>query len=160
MNIFVLDKNVEKCAKYHCDKHVIKMILESAQMMSAVVRLNGYDAGYKLTHKNHPCTIWARKSLSNYKWLKTLTKLLNDEYRYRYDKEINHKSYDMVLTLPTPKLPDIGLTPFAQAMPDQYRNKNAVKAYRDYYINEKSSFLTWTKRKAPKWINNDSIENR
>jgi hypothetical protein len=160
MNIFVLDKNVEKCAKYHCDKHVIKMILESAQMMSAVVRLNGYDAGYKLTHKNHPCTIWARKSLSNYKWLKTLTKLLNDEYRYRYGKEINHKSYDMVLTLPTPKLPDIGLTPFAQAMPDQYRNKNAVKAYRDYYINEKSSFLTWTKRKAPKWINNDSIENR
>jgi hypothetical protein len=155
MNIFVLDEEVEKCAEYHCDKHVIKMILESAQMMSAVVRLQGYDIGYKLTHKNHPCTIWARKSLSNYKWLKTLTTLLNAEYRYRYDKNINHKSYDMVLTLPTPKLPDIGLTPFAQAMPEQYRNTDAVKAYRDYYINEKSSFLTWTKRITPKWINND-----
>ena len=155
MNIFILDKEVEKCAEYHCDKHVIKMILESAQMLSAVVRLNGYDVGYKLTHKNHPCTKWARESLSNYNWLKELTKLLNYEYRYRYDKDINHKSYDLVKTLPIPDLPDIGLTPFAQAMPEQYKNKNAVKAYRDYYINEKSSFLTWTKRKKPTWMNND-----
>ena len=155
MNIFILDKEVEKCAEYHCDKHVIKMILESAQMLSAVVRLNGHDVGYKLTHKNHPCTIWARESLSNYNWLVRLTRLLNYEYRYRYDKDINHKSYDLVKTLPIPDLPDIGLTPFAQAMPEQYKNKNAVKAYRDYYINEKSSFLTWTKRKKPKWINND-----
>ena len=155
MNIFILDKEVEKCAEYHCDKHVIKMILESAQMLSAVVRLNGHDIGYKLTHKNHPCTIWARESLSNYNWLVRLTRLLNYEYRYRYDKDVNHISYDLVKTLPIPDLPDIGLTPFAQAMPEQYKNKNAVKAYRDYYINEKSSFLTWTKRKKPKWINND-----
>ena len=159
MNIFVLDEDVEKWAEYHCDKHVIKMILESAQMMSAVVRLNGHDTGYKLTHKNHPCTIWARKSLSNYIWLKSLISLLNSEYRYRYDKKVNHKSYDMAMSLPMPDLPVIGLTPFAQAMPEQYRNKNAVKAYRDYYINEKSSFLTWTKRKTPKWINNDKVKD-
>ena len=159
MNIFVLDEKVEKCAEYHCDKHVIKMILESAQMLSAVVRLNGHDIGYKLTHKNHPCTIWARESLSNYNWLVRLTRLLNYEYRYRYDKDINHKSYDLVKTLPIPDLPDIGLTPFAQAMPDQYKNKNAVKAYRDYYINEKSKFLTWTNRKTPIWYKNDSTEN-
>ena len=159
MNIFVLDNEIEKCAEYHCDKHVIKMILESAQMMSAVVRLQGHDIGYKLTHKNHPCTIWARKSLSNYLWLSKLVERLNAEYRYRYNKDVNHKSYDMVKTLPIPKLPVIGLTPFAQAMPDQYRNKNAVKAYRDYYINEKSSFLTWTKRKTPEWIDNDKVKN-
>ena len=158
MNIFVLDKEVEKCAEYHCDKHVIKMILESAQMLSAVVRLNGHDIGYKLTHKNHPCTIWARESLSNYNWLVRLTRLLNYEYRYRYDKDINHKSYDLVRTLPVPKISDIGLTPFAQAMPDQYKNKNAVKAYRDYYINEKSSFLTWTKRKTPNWYRKTTYE--
>ena len=155
MNIFVLDEKVEKCAEYHCDKHVIKMILESAQMMSAVVRLDGYDIGYKLTHKNHPCTIWARKSLSNYIWLFKLVEHLNAEYRYRYNKDVNHKSFDMVKTLPTPNLPDTGLTPFAQAMPDQYRNKNAVKAYRDYYINEKSNLLIWTKRKTPEWINGE-----
>ena len=157
MNIFVLDEKVEKCAEYHCDKHVIKMILESAQMMSAVVRLDGYDIGYKLTHKNHPCTIWARKSLSNYIWLFKLVEHLNAEYRYRYNKDVNHKSFDMVKTLPTPNLPDTGLTPFAQAMPDQYRNKNTVKAYRDYYINEKSNLLIWTKRKTPEWINGELV---
>ena len=63
----------------------------------------------------------------------------------------------MVKTLPTPNLPDTGLTPFAQAMPDQYRNKNAVKAYRDYYINEKSNLLIWTKRKTPEWINGELV---
>ena len=86
MNIFVLDNDINICAKYHCDKHVIKMILESAQMLSSVVRLNGHDIGYKLTHQNHPCTIWARKSLSNYLWLFQLTDSLNSEYRYRYSK--------------------------------------------------------------------------
>jgi len=65
----------------------------------------------------------------------------------------------MAMSLPMPDLPVIGLTPFAQAMPEQYRNKNAVKAYRDYYINEKSSFLTWTKRKTPMWINNDKVKD-
>ena len=65
----------------------------------------------------------------------------------------------MIQTLPMPDLPSTGLTPFAQAMPEQYRNKNAVKAYRDYYINEKSSFLTWTKRKTPMWINNDKVKD-
>lgn len=68
MNIFVLDSDPEIAAKYHTDKHVIKMILESAQMMSTVVRYVGLDAGYKSTHLNHPCTIWARTSLSNWLW--------------------------------------------------------------------------------------------
>jgi|TARA_R110000803_G_scaffold10752_1_gene32587 hypothetical protein len=152
MNIFVLDTEIKKCAEYHCDKHVIKMILESVQMMSSVVRLSGYDLGYKLTHKNHPCTIWARKSLANYKWLFKLTEGLNAEYRYRYNKTVNHKSYDMVKTLPMPNIPDTGLTPFAQAMPDQYKSNNAVQSYRDYYLNEKANLLTWTKRKTPAWI--------
>tara|TARA_R110002167_G_scaffold61151_4_gene172486 strand:- start:2208 stop:2726 length:519 start_codon:yes stop_codon:yes gene_type:complete len=156
MNIFVLDQNIEKCAKYHCDKHVIKMILESAQMLSSVVRIQGFDIGYKLTHKNHPCSIWARESLSNYLWLLQLTEDLNSEYRYRYNKEVNHKSYDMVKTLPIPNLTDKGLTPFAQAMPEQYKNKNTVQAYRSYYLNEKSNILQWTKREPPffykEWI--------
>lgn len=155
LNIFVLDTDLEKCAEYHCDKHVVKMILEYAQMLSSVVRLQGHDVGYKLTHKNHPCTIWARESLSNYNWLKRLTRLLNYEYKYRYNKDVNHKSYDLVKTLPTPDIPDIGLTPFAQAMPDQYKNKDAVKAYREYYLKEKSLLLKWTKRIIPKWTKED-----
>lgn len=152
MNIFILDTNIKKCAEYHCDKHIVKMILESAQMLSTAVRISGLDFGYKIAHKNHPCTKWVRESLSNWNWLKELTKQLNDEYIFRYDKKVNHKSYDVVSALPDPEIPDIGLTPFAQAMPDQYKDKNAVNAYRDYYINEKSNFLKWTKRKIPSWV--------
>jgi hypothetical protein len=151
VNIFILDESPKICAKYHCDKHVIKMILESAQMMSAVIRLEGHDTGYKLTHENHPCTVWARKSQSNYLWLFALACDLNAEYKYRYDKIDNHKSYELIKTLPMPFLPDIGLTPFVQAMPDCYKNSDAVTAYRNYYINEKTELLHWKKRPVPEW---------
>jgi hypothetical protein len=83
MNIFLLDSNIKKCAQYHCDKHVVKMILESAQILSTVLRLNGVDQGYKTTHANHPCTLWAGKSFSNWKWLRELASALNKEYRFR-----------------------------------------------------------------------------
>lgn len=152
MNIFILDTDIKKCAESHCDKHVIKMILESVQMLSTVCRQSGLDIGYKPTHAHHPCTIWANKSLSNWVWLRHLTAYLNEEYRYRYNKKQNHKSYDLANTLPLPNIPDIGLTPFAQAMPDQYKNKNAVTAYRKYYLNEKFNLLKWTKRIPPKWV--------
>lgn len=151
MNIFVLDNDVAKCAEYHCDKHVVKMILESAQILSTVCRQSGLDVGYKPTHSHHPCTIWASESLDNWIWLRNLTALLNAEYKYRYEKSNNHKSYDLVATLPLPNIPDIGLTPFAQAMPDKYKHDDAVVAYRNYYVNEKSDFLKWTKRGAPLW---------
>lgn len=151
MNIFVLDNDVAKCAEYHCDKHVVKMILESAQILSTVCRQSGLDVGYKPTHSHHPCTIWAGESLDNWIWLRNLTASLNAEYRYRYEKSNNHKSYDLVATLPLPNIPDIGLTPFAQAMPDKYKHDDAVVAYRNYYVNEKSDFLKWTKRGAPLW---------
>ena len=91
MNIFVLDSNIQKCAQYHCDKHVVKMILESAQLLSTVLRLNDVDYGYKATHANHPCTSWAGESLSNWKWLRNFAFELNQEYRFRFGREINHK---------------------------------------------------------------------
>lgn len=73
MNIFVLDYTPQKAAEYHCDKHVVKMILESAQILCAVHHKNGdSNVPYKLTHKNHPCTIWAGESRSNYLWLTQL----------------------------------------------------------------------------------------
>lgn len=152
MNIFVLDENPELAAKYHTDKHVIKMILESAQMMSTAVRWSGIDAGYKVAHLNHPCTIWVRKSLTNWRWLGSLAYYLNQEFIFRFDKTANHKSYDMITSLPWPNIPEIGLTPFAQAMPDIYRNDNAVTAYRNYYLGEKEYLFQWTKRNKPIWI--------
>ena len=70
MNIFYLDKNPDLSAQLHCDKHVVKMILEYAQMLSTAHRVldNSQDV-YKIAHKNHPCTIWVRENKSNYKWL-------------------------------------------------------------------------------------------
>jgi len=88
MNILVLDNDIEKCAQYHCDKHVVKMILESAQMLSATLRLNGADQGYQVTHKNYPCTKWTRESLSNWKWLKKLATALNKKYKFRFERQI------------------------------------------------------------------------
>ncbi len=152
MNIFVLDKDIEKCATFHCDKHVVKMILESAQILSTSVRLSGLDVGYKITHPNHPCSLWASESLANWKWLRELAKALNKEYRYRFERKVNHKSFDLIQTLPSPKIKDLGLTPFAQVMPEQYQHKNPVTAYRKYYKEEKSKILKWSKRPSPPWI--------
>lgn len=152
MNIFVLDYNQERCAQYHCDKHVVKMILEYAQILSTNIRLtSGLDVGYRTTHRNHPCTVWARESLSNWLWLKELSNQLNIEYKHRYNHSSNHKSYDVIESLPIPNIDDIGLTAFPQAMPDYCKVEDAVDAYRLYYIREKSSIASWTKRNAPDW---------
>jgi hypothetical protein len=114
------------------------MCVEYAQIRSTVVRLNGIDAGYRITHKNHPCVRWASESLSNWKYVRDLLQHLGDEYTYRYGK--CHKSAMVGLGLPTPSIEDIGITPFALAMPDQYRNdQNAVSSYRKYYIFDKNA---------------------
>ncbi|QPJ64686.1 MAG: hypothetical protein G3M78_04485 [Candidatus Nitrohelix vancouverensis] len=151
MNIFILDTDPSRCARYHCDRHVVKMILESAQLLSGAVRLSGLDCGYKLTHANHPCAIWTRRSLSNWNWLRKLAAALNKEYRYRFRKTVNHKSFDMIQSLPSPAIADCGLTAFAQAMPEQYRQADASAAYRNYYVGEKSRLLKWTRRQTPVW---------
>lgn len=152
MNIFILSKNIKKCAQYHSDKHVVKMILEYSQILSTVCRVNGMDVGYKQTHTSHPCVIWAGKSRSNWLWLKKLNYALHEEYKYRYGKDKIHKAYFVSESLPLPILPKVGMTPFAQAMPDQYKNDNVVRAYRDYYINEKHDIAFWTKRPKPYWF--------
>jgi hypothetical protein len=152
MNIFVLDKNPEKAARMLSDKHVIKMILESAQILCGVQILNNKQAPYKLTHKNHPCCIWTRESLSNYEWLMTHALALCNEYTRRYHRI--HKSQEVILWCSSnhPNLEDCGLTPFAQAMPEQYKQKNVVKAYQAYYLNEKLYFARYTNCKAPRFL--------
>jgi len=128
------------------------MILESTQILSTILRLNGVDYGYKGTHTNHPCTLWAGKSLSNWKWLRSLTYELNQEYRFRFGREINHKSFDLTQSMPVLVIPDFGLTSFAQVMPEKYLHKDPVTAYRNYYLGEKQKILSWTKRPVPSWI--------
>jgi hypothetical protein len=153
MNIFVLDRDIPTCARYHADQHVVKMILESAQMLCTVLNENGAAAPYKSTHRRHPCTLWAGESLANWRWLRELALQLNVEYRYRYEREKDHSSAVVAQGLPLPPIPDAGLTPFAQAMPDIYKVPgDAVQAYRQFYVGEKASFATWTRRPAPDWF--------
>lgn len=155
MNIFILDYNPKVCAQMHCDKHVVKMILETTQMLCTIHNSYGLEAGYKPTHLNHPCTIWARESKSNYLWLCELLTELHNEWQWRFNHQHNHKSYDIFMQLDNnilDLLQDIGLTPFAQAMPEHYRNDDSVKAYQNYYLGEKLDLLTYTNRKLPNFI--------
>lgn len=152
MNIFVLSRNIKKCAMYHCDKHIVKMILESAQMLCTAIWLSGGTAPYRKVHMKHPCTLWALESLSNWRWLRELTKELNEEYKFRYEKTIDHKSYEVVKTLQEPNIEDKGLTEFAQAMFEQFKVPgDPIKAYRQFYVGSKHLFAVWTKRPVPKW---------
>ena len=153
MNIFVLDYDIDKCAQYHCDKHIVKMITETAQILcSAYYYINQeYLSPYKLSHKNHPCCVWVRESLSNWLWLRDLGIALYEEYKHRYNDK-DHKAGDIILGLEIPDLPDIGVTKFAQAMPIQYKNEDVVKAYRDYYIGDKQHLLKYKNRDVPKWL--------
>lgn len=153
MNIFVLHKHPTIAAQMACDKHVVKMIVETAQMLSAVRIQNGKPAPYKLTHEHHPCTIWAGKSLINYAWLWNYGRALCEEYTYRYGKK--HACHRMFQSGPLrhpPDLPNLGLTPFAQAMPEEYRDDDPVIAYRKYYIGDKARFATWKERAEPLWF--------
>lgn len=149
INIFVLDRDPKRCAKYHHDKHVLKMILESAQMLCTA---HEREAPYKSTHENHPCNVWVRESLANYNWLLELGQELAQEYTYRYNKV--HKTTQVLAWCRNykPDLPDNGLTERPQAMPDKYKKDNVVKAYRNYYIGEKVDGASWTDRERPNFV--------
>lgn len=153
MNIFVLDLDTKKCARYHNNVHCIKMILESAQLLCGVHWVLGGEAPYKLSHKNHPCAIWTRECIENYIWLCDLGLELCDEYTYRYGKR--HKSQDVIewCLMNQPDLRDNGdITEFALAMPDECKLDNVVDSYRKYYMVEKSSMAVWKNRQVPEWF--------
>lgn len=153
MNIFVLDYSPRLAAEYHCDKHVIKMILETAQLLSTTHDYFGTwrEGMYKPTHKKHPCTLWLQESRDNYFWTLNLGLWLLYEYEKRYKK--THKTSAVLDMLKTPpkKLMYSRLTPFAQAMPEIYRREDAVEAYRAYYMAEKAPICTW-KTETPWWF--------
>jgi hypothetical protein len=153
MNIFLLDENPQINAQYHCNKHVVKMLLETAQILCSANHICGdSEPPYKLAHKNHPCTIWCRTSLTNYLYLCELGLELSKEYTFRYGK--HHKSTDVIQWCLNnlPNIPDIGFTPPALAMPDQYKVDDFVQSYRNYYIGEKKGFATWKNREIPYWF--------
>lgn len=172
MNIFVLDTDAVESARMMCDKHVVKMILETAQLLSTAhhvldgeqVKVIGkrsyttYRCGVpnicKATMINHPCTIWTRDNSANYTWLWKHGKALCNQYTLRYSKR--HVMEDMyengLFDVPKNIVKSRKITPFAQAMPDQYKNEDAVIAYRQYYINEKARFAKWRAGQVPEWF--------
>jgi hypothetical protein len=153
MNIFYLDKNVTKCAKYHNDKHVVKMILETAQLLCGAHWATGGEAPYKLSHKNHPSAIWTRTNIENYRWLCMLGRELCHEYTRRYGKY--HKTSE-VLTWCCDNLPNIPEGKFFEppmAMPEHCKIGNSsILSYRNYYMTEKKSFSTWKNGETPEWF--------
>jgi len=153
MNIFYLDKSITLCAQYHCDKHVIKMILESTQVLCSVLHLAGQSAPYRATHLRHPCVRWTLESLDNWLWLQDLSQALNQEYQFRFDAPAPHRSATIAAELNRPKLPAIGITERPQVMPEHYRIANdPVSAYRAFYRIEKQALLQYRKRSVPAWV--------
>jgi hypothetical protein len=141
MNIFYLDKDPVKAAKLQYNKHVVKMILESAQMLCTAhhcIMGDDADVPYKIAHKNHPSTVWARQSGENYTWLYHHMMALGSEYTKRYGKKHLSitKCEDKLAILPGGIL-ETGLTKMPQCMPDEYKDECSVKAYWNYYIGEK-----------------------
>jgi len=157
MNIFVVDEDPKLAAQMLCDRHVSKMILETAQMLSSVAHRHGHPTLYKPTHKNHPCTLWAGDSYENWEWLIEHGLALEAEKIHRTGK--GHASADVIRWYRDngygpPK--GTNSTPFALAMPDKYKTGSASESYRKYYLNDKQKFRDgkrpkWTKRQPPDW---------
>ena len=157
MNIFLLDKDPETAAQMQCDKHVVKMTLESAQLLCSP--FNQGDAPYRRTHYSHPCSKWCRESGENYRWLLKHSNGLANEYTHRYGKV--HKSQSVIQWCDENyqflNLPEIHKTSFALAMPEQYKCIDPVRSYRNYYNGEKSGFAKWTNREIPKWFETNEL---
>lgn len=155
MNIFYLDEDPVKAAQYLCDKHVVKMGLETVQILSTALRLSGhnYEWLYKITHKNHPCIIWATNYRSARDWLIKHGLAIFDEYANRYGKE--HKCLSILtridMSVIKERNPKLYWVNPPLCMPNQYKTKSAVMAYRDYYKNEKSKFAKWDHGPKPDW---------
>ena len=150
MNIFWLDEDIQKASQYMVDKHVCKMILETAQLLTSVYYYTGQPSPYRLTHKDHPCSVWARTSLSNWNLLRQFGLAMQAEYHYRYEKY--HKSGLLIARLEPPNIPAIGLTPKPLCMPDECKCDDVVQSYRNYYNGYKRHLFSWTKREVPDWI--------
>lgn len=176
MNIFMVHTDPIISAQSLVDKHVVKMTLETAQLLSTAHRvLDGTETIilnsnnrktkhwvlpderdqllYKAAHINHPSSIWTRKSVENYLWLVDHFYALLDEYTYRYGK--THKSYGLAYILQSPpmNLKDWDMTELPCAMPDEYKvPRNPIESYRNYYRIAKAPMHNWKNRQPPEWI--------
>jgi len=175
VNIFYLSSDPIEAAKWMVDKHVVKMIVESAQLLSTAHRvLDGREEScvvngrnkklwvldddrdgivYAATHINHPSAIWTRQSVSNYNWLVEHFFALMQEYTYRYGK--THKCQTVAYTLQSPpnNLKQYDMTTMPSAMAEEYViSEDPIINYRNYYKHGKSNLHAWKNRQPPEWI--------
>ena len=156
MNIFYLHRDPVIAAKVQYNKHVVKMILESAQMLCTAHHHygSGDNVPYKKAHYNHPSTIWCRENDNHYSWLFSHMLALGSEYTKRYGKK--HLSIDKCfgpLSFLPPNIPQgEKFEQPPQCMPDEYKDECSIKAYWNYYIGEKHNVANKDERiykKAP-----------
>lgn len=176
MNIFYLDHDPKTCAEMHNDKHVVKMILEYAQLLSTAHRIidgtlveglskSGRKAKryqlsddrdgvlYTATHSNHPSAVWARQSQANYFWLFGLFSACLDEYTYRYGKQHSTSRLYNHLYMSPNNIPTGEFTQPPPAMPDDYKVAgNSIQSYHNYYAGDKVKMSRWTNRNMPLWF--------
>ena len=176
MNIFAVESDPFDAARSLVDRHVVKMILETAQLLSTAHRIldgteyvgtskSGRKAKrwrlpderdailYSATHINHPSAVWARATNNNYNWLFCHFMGLLDEYEYRYGKIHKCDELTQYLQRPPRNIPVGYLTQVTPAMPDEYKvDGDSLKSYRNYYREAKKDLHKWTKRSPPPWI--------
>lgn len=166
MNIFFLSRCPRKAARYAVDKHVVKMLLETCQLLytchhamgstllkDAPFRKGTEERGYKKLNPNHPCGKWLRQSSTHYLWLSSYGIELLREYTFRYKK--SHGCAEHIQWLhktPPESLANNGWMTPALAMPPEYKSADPVASYRRYYLGDKQHILKWTGRHVPHWI--------
>lgn len=180
MNIFYLSNDPVEAAQAHLDKHVVKMILEYAQLLSTAHRIidgtectrlsktgrkqkhwsledNRDSVLYAATHINHPSAVWARSSSCNYEWLYKLFCATCDEYTHRYGKvHLTDTKLRSILKKHPTRIGKsktwVGPTP---AMPDECKIVgDPLASYKKYYIDKKADMAKWTNREPPEWFIN------
>lgn len=180
MNVFYLHDNPLTCARMHCDKHVVKMIIEYAQLLSTAHRmLDGkeyIDASsgrkirrwkledpimekllYKASHINHPSAKWARQSHMNYNWLYLMWTYLCNEYTFRYGKKhLTDSKLRHYLIKPPMCIRVDDFAPPPPAMPDYCKEADSITSYRKYYILEKKRFAKWKNAITPRWFTEEN----
>lgn len=177
MNIFYIEKDPQTCAQSHNDKHVVKMILEYAQLLSTAHRIidGTVTVGlsksgrkqtryalpddrdgvlYSATHVNHPSAKWARDSLANYSWLYQMWSFLMEEYTHRYGKQhSSERLLDALRAAPKNIVKDKPFEDPWRAMPDDVKiGSDSLASYRNYYIKNKRGMSRWTNREMPQWF--------
>ena len=162
MNIFYLDKSFTKSAEYHCDKHVVKMPLEEAQMLCTVVRQANPEYAdkhnlYRIAHAKHPCTLWAGRTRTNYMYAFRLWNHMSVEYTYRYGKQHASDRHLDALREGAQFVPEGDMTPHPECFSEHTDLKTGddwpVDSYRKFYMTKQHRFnMTWKYRSVPAWF--------